>query len=173
MRASKAKPVAPRTYATMSSPVGMLTLIATDSAVSELWFDKAAAASRREQIGRATRGHPILGDAIAQLREYFAGKRMSFDLPLDMAGTDFQRSAWRGLLEIPFGGTRTYAEHASRIGRPRAVRAVGAANGQNPIAIIVPCHRLIGADGSLTGFGGGLPAKAWLLALERDGRLET
>ena len=154
----------------MKSPVGLLTLVATSAGLAELWFDKPEAGELRREIGRASPSHPILSDAIRQLEEYFAGTRTTFDIELDMSGTDFQRSAWNGLLQIPFGETRTYAEHAARIGRPRAVRAVGAANGQNPIAIIVPCHRLVGSDGSLTGFGGGLPAKAWLLALEREGR---
>jgi len=162
-----------RAYATMKSPVGLLTLVATDAGLSELQFDKPEAEDIRRDIGRASPSHPVLAEATRQLEGYFAGKRTSFDITLDMSGTDFQRSAWRGLLAIPFGTTRTYAEHASRIGRPRAVRAVGAANGQNPIAIIVPCHRLVGSDGSLTGFGGGLPAKAWLLALEREGRDEV
>jgi methylated-DNA-[protein]-cysteine S-methyltransferase len=159
-----------RVYATMKSPVGLLTLVATEAGLSELWFDKPEATIVRRDIGRASPKHVILAEATRQLREYFSGDRMAFEIPLDFVGTEFQRQAWRGLLEIPFGETRTYAEHASRIGRPRAVRAVGAANGRNPIAIVVPCHRLVGSDGSLTGFGGGLPAKAWLLALERDGR---
>lgn len=159
-----------RAYATMKSPVGLLTIVASEAGLSELWFDKPEAVEIRRDIGRASPNHPVLADAERQLNEYFAGQRTAFDLALDMSGTDFQRATWRGLLTIPFGTTRTYAEHASRIGRPRAVRAVGAANGQNPIAIIVPCHRLVGSNGSLTGFGGGLPAKAWLLALEREGR---
>lgn len=157
-------------YATMKSPLGLLTVVATNEALCELLFDKAEAADVRAEIGRPSTRHRILVDAMRQLREYFAAKRTAFEIPLDMSGTDFQRAAWSGLLAIPFGETRTYAQHALRIGRPRAVRAVGAANGRNPIAIIVPCHRLVGSDGSLTGFGGGLPAKAWLLALEREGR---
>ena len=154
----------------MKSAVGLLTLVATDGGLCELWFDKREAAEVRRDLGRPAPNHPVLHNAIEQLGEYFGGARQAFDVPLELSGTDFQQAAWRGLLGIPFGTTRTYAEHASNIGRPRAVRAVGAANGQNPIAIIVPCHRLVGSDGSLTGFGGGLQAKAWLLALEREGR---
>jgi methylated-DNA-[protein]-cysteine S-methyltransferase len=101
-----------------------------------------------------------------QLEEYFAGRRRGFDLPLDLRGTGFQKRCWQELLKIPYGETRSYADIARAIGNPLAVRAVGLANGQNPIAIIVPCHRVIGSDGSLTGYGGGLETKRWLLELE-------
>jgi len=101
-----------------------------------------------------------------QLTEYFCGTRRHFDLPLDAAGTIFQQEAWSALQQIPYGQTRTYQQQAAVIGRPAAVRAVGTANGRNPISIIVPCHRVIGANGSLTGYGGGLNAKQWLLAHE-------
>ena len=104
-----------------------------------------------------------------QLLEYFEGKRTAFDLPLDLRGTPFQLEVWRALLAIPYGETRSYAEIARAVGRPAAVRAVGAANGANPIAIVVPCHRVIAADGSLGGYGGGLELKARLLAMERSG----
>jgi methylated-DNA-[protein]-cysteine S-methyltransferase len=110
--------------------------------------------------------HPVLLQAERQIREYFAGRRRSFDLTLDMAGTPFQQAVWNALLTIPFGQTRTYGEIARQVGRPSASRAVGAANGQNPVAIIAPCHRVIGSTGALTGFGGGLDVKARLLALE-------
>lgn len=109
---------------------------------------------------------PILREAARQLGEYFAGTRRRFDLALDFAGTEFQRQVWAALLTIPFGETRSYSDIARQIGNPSAVRAVGAANGRNPISIIAPCHRVIGASGSLTGFAGGLPAKQYLLALE-------
>jgi len=171
MRESASVRVLPeRSWVTVKSPLGTLTLVATNTGLSELWFDKPAASEVQRAIGSASPRNSVLVQSARQLREYFAGERTQFELPLDISGTDFQRRAWRALLEIPFGETRTYAEHASRIGHPRAVRAVGAANGRNPIAIVIPCHRLIGADGSLTGFGGGLAAKAWLLALEREGR---
>jgi methylated-DNA-[protein]-cysteine S-methyltransferase len=103
---------------------------------------------------------------ITQLHEYFAGKRTAFDLPLNLKGTKFQLAVWNELLRIPYGTTITYAELAQRIGRPAAVRAVGAANGANPIPVIVPCHRVIGSNGTLTGYGGGIERKQWLLALE-------
>ena len=110
--------------------------------------------------------HPVLLEAEQQLREYFAGERREFTVPLDLGGTPFQNRVWRALLSIPFGETRTYTEIARQIGKPAAVRAVGAANGRNPISIIAPCHRVLGSTGNLTGFAGGLQAKAHLLALE-------
>jgi methylated-DNA-[protein]-cysteine S-methyltransferase len=103
---------------------------------------------------------------VKQLREYFAGQRADFDLPLAPEGTEFQRTVWRNLRDIPYGETISYGELAKRVGNPKASRAVGAANGQNPIPIVIPCHRVIGANGKLTGFGGGLPTKEALLALE-------
>lgn len=111
--------------------------------------------------------HPMVKKAIDQLREYFAGTRKKFDLKLDLQGTDFQVDAWRSLAKVPYGKTASYAEQAASIGRPKAVRAIGGANGRNPVAVILPCHRIIGADGSLTGFGGGLPVKVWLLEHEQ------
>ena len=129
----------------------------------------APGASASRSSGR-TSCNPILLEAERQLREYFAGSRTRFELPLDPSGTDFQRQVWRELLKIPFGETRSYVEIARRIGSPRAARAVGAANGRNPISIVAPCHRVVGANGALTGFAGGLDAKARLLALERAGR---
>ena len=105
-------------------------------------------------------------DVTSQLQAYFKGKLRKFDLPLDPQGTDFQRDAWQALLDIPYGETRSYSDVARAIGRPKAVRAVGAANGQNPIAIVIPCHRVVGSNGDLTGFGGGLDVKQQLLTLE-------
>jgi len=110
--------------------------------------------------------HPVLIETEKQLREYFAGQRQVFSVPLDFGGTEFQNQVWQALLSIPFGETRTYTEIARQIGKPAAVRAVGAANGRNPISIIAPCHRVLGSTGNLTGFAGGLRAKAHLLALE-------
>lgn len=110
--------------------------------------------------------HPVLVEAAKQLERYFAGERTAFDLPLDFNGTDFQKSVWAALLAIPFGETRSYGEIAAQLGRPGASRAVGAANGRNPISIIAPCHRVVGSTGKLTGFAGGLEAKAFLLGLE-------
>ena len=108
----------------------------------------------------------LLAESAQQLRAYFAGKLRNFDLPLDLQGTDFQREVWHSLLRIPYGETRSYAQIAESIGKPKAVRAVGAANGSNPVAIMVPCHRVIGSSGRLTGYGGGLPLKKRLLELE-------
>lgn len=121
------------------------------------------------EMGARSDGNTLLVEAVRQLHAYFSGALRSFDLPLDMQGTDFQKRVWNRLLAIPYGQTRSYAEIAREIGRPAAVRAVGAANGANPIAIVVPCHRVIGSSGRLVGYGGGLPLKRRLLELERGG----
>jgi methylated-DNA-[protein]-cysteine S-methyltransferase len=141
----------------IDSPVGPLTLAERDGALARLSFGAH---------GRHGAPTPLLARATEQLNEYFAGERRGFDLPLAPTGTDFQLACWRALAEIPYGETRSYGEQAVRIGKPESIRAVGAANGANPIAIILPCHRVIGADGSLTGFGGGLETKRRLLDLE-------
>jgi methylated-DNA-[protein]-cysteine S-methyltransferase len=112
--------------------------------------------------------HEVVALSLQQLHEYLAGERLCFDVPLDLVGTDFQVQAWRALAAIPFGSTASYAQQATSIGRPTATRAIGAANGRNPVVVMLPCHRVIGADGSLTGFGGGLPVKKWLLQHEAD-----
>lgn len=150
----------------MASPVGLLTLAAKgDKLTAILW--------ECEIDGRVPLGDmiedpsfPILLKTEHQLNEYFAGERTRFELELDFTGTAFQKEVWAALLEIPFGETRSYGDIARRIGRPKAVRAVGAANGRNPISIVAPCHRVIGASGKLTGFAGGLDNKALLLKLE-------
>ncbi|ONF96591.1 methylated-DNA--[protein]-cysteine S-methyltransferase [Sphingomonas jeddahensis] len=151
----------------MPSPTGDLTLIATDAGLAAvLWRD-----SNRLQARYAPRveapDHPVIAAAVTQLSEYFAGTRTSFDVPLDPTGTVFQRAVWAALLTIPYGETRSYADIAHAIGQPTATRAVGAANGRNPISIVTPCHRVIGKSGALTGFGGGIANKDLLLALER------
>ena len=138
-----------------------LRLVASHSGLSVLQFLPAP-----PPAGRRNDANPLLLQATAELHEYFAAKRRIFDIPLDMQGTDFQLEVWRKLVDIPYGETRSYAQIAASIGRPSAVRAVGAANGSNPVAIIVPCHRVIGAGGRLTGYGGGLPLKKRLLELE-------
>lgn len=151
---------------TFASPVGTLTLVASDlGLVAVLWEDDDPARVRLEPY-QDRHDHPILDRAAAQLSEYFAGRRRSFDLPLDVRGTAFQRRVWTALLAIPFGETRSYAQIAQGIDSPGAARAVGAANGRNPLSIIAPCHRVIGTKGALTGFAGGLDAKAYLLRLE-------
>lgn len=150
------------------SPVGVLSLTATAAGLTGLHFETARLAPpERERGGEDRQASEILGRAQAQLIDYFAGRRRDFDLPLDLRGTRFQARVWSALREIPYGVTVSYGELARRIGVPRAVRAVGAANGRNPVAIIVPCHRVIGADGDLTGFGGGIARKRWLLRHER------
>jgi methylated-DNA-[protein]-cysteine S-methyltransferase len=149
---------------TLPSPVGTLTLVASDTGLAAILWENDAPG--RVRLDFAAGDHPVLREAERQLGEYFAGTRTAFDLPLDFTGTDFQKSVWQALLTIPFGETRSYAQIARQIGNPKAVRAVGAANGRNPISIVSPCHRVIGANGTLTGFAGGLDAKAHLLALE-------
>ena len=153
-------------YRTMPSPFGDLTLVARDDALAAVLWENDRPG--RVKLGEMSEDadHPVLVEAAAQLTDYFAGKRTMFDLPLSFAGTDMQRAVWSALLTIPFGETRSYADVARQIGRPTAVRAVGAANGRNPISIIAPCHRVVGSDGSLTGFAGGLAAKEKLLTLE-------
>ncbi len=153
-------------YTTMQSPVGELTLIATDKGLAAIMWEKDDPARVRVKATRRNDRHPLLRDAVRQLKDYFAGKRQTFALDLDFDGTPFQKKVWNALLTIPFGETRSYAEIARKIGKPKAVRAVGAANGRNPISIMAPCHRVIGKNGQLTGFAGGLEAKALLLRLE-------
>lgn len=154
-------------YTTTASPVGELTLVASTTAlVAVLWEDDAPGRVRLDALVE-DRDHPILVDTAHQLTAYFAGELRVFDVPIDFRGTAFQRRVWQALLTIPFGETRSYADIARQVGRPTAWRAVGAANGRNPVSIIAPCHRVVGSDGSLTGFAGGLAAKELLLSIER------
>ena len=184
-------------HTTISSPIGNLTLHVDDGALTRIDFGNGGAAGAgragtsgvdgaRTRIDVGNGGAPASGDggpavsadgdaaaldaAADQLREYFAGERATFDLPLNPDGNAFERRVWAELARIPYGDTASYAEIARRIGRPGAARAVGRANARNPIAIVVPCHRVIGSDGSLTGYAGGLDAKRALLALERAAR---
>ena len=153
---------------TVKTPVGRLLLEAELEGLSRIEFHV-------EDSGPPLSGQPgaaVLHAAIKQLEEFFDGKRKTFDVKLALRGTPFQLDVWRELLHIPYGETRSYAQIAKAIGRPAAVRAVGAANGANPIPIIVPCHRVIGSNGSLTGFGGGIDVKRWLLDFERNLRLQ-
>ncbi|HWP57359.1 MAG TPA: methylated-DNA--[protein]-cysteine S-methyltransferase [Candidatus Acidoferrales bacterium] len=153
-------------YRQIHSPVGKLKLIANAQAlVAVLWERERPDRVRLGALKREPR-HPILCEAERQLAEYFAGKRTRFDLPLALQGTPFQVKVWRALTKIPFAETKSYRAIASAVGAPKAARAVGAATGKNPLSIIVPCHRVVGRDGSLTGFAGGLETKAKLLALE-------
>ena len=140
----------------MTSPVGLLTLESDGESITALRFGG-------NHDGESC---PLLEKAARELEEYFAGQRREFDLPLSPAGTEFQRSVWKALLTIPYGQTASYGQIAARVGNPKASRAVGMANNRNPISIFIPCHRVVGADGSLTGYGGGLPIKEYLLKLE-------
>lgn len=154
----------PLSFIAIDSPIGLLTLAGDTSELHAIKFEHARHPQSRCDWSEAETA-PLRLAAI-QLREYFTGVRRHFELPLAPRGTHFQLTAWRALLQIPYGQTRSYAQQAAALGRPTATRAVGAANGRNPLPIVLPCHRVIGANGSLTGFGGGLDAKRWLLAHE-------
>lgn len=156
-------------YEDVSSPVGRLRLIARGGALTGIWFEQGRDA-RKGDASLVPAGSAVLERTKAQLEEYFRGERREFDLPLAPAGTEFQRRVWQRLLAIEYGVTTTYGALAQELGNPNASRAVGLANGSNPIPIVIPCHRVIGANGALTGFGGGLPIKSALLDLERARR---
>jgi methylated-DNA-[protein]-cysteine S-methyltransferase len=150
----------------IDTPIGPLTLVATPQALREVRFPNGRPVGPAD--GPVDAGHLVLAQAGRELGEYFAGTRLAFDVALDPQGSPFQLAAWRGLREIPYGETVSYGEQARRLGHAGKARAIGAANGTNPLPVIVPCHRVIGSDGSLTGFGGGLERKAWLLHHERQ-----
>jgi methylated-DNA-[protein]-cysteine S-methyltransferase len=154
-------------YCYMETPSGTLLVAGDEEAIRRIEFPKDGRPGQPEPEWRQSARGPI-AEAVLQLREYFSGHRKDFDLPLAPQGTAFQRGVWRRLQEIPYGETISYGELAKRVGNPKASRAVGAANGQNPIPIVIPCHRVIGSNGKLTGFGGGLPTKEALLALEKQ-----
>jgi methylated-DNA-[protein]-cysteine S-methyltransferase len=173
----KTPPAGRRCHTVLDSPCGPLTLVATDGCLSGLYMTR-----QRHRPAEETFGEPDpepFTEAIRQLAAYFAGRLTRFDLPIILAGTAFQRTVWAALRAIPYGETVSYGELADRLGRPTASRAVGLANGKNPIGIIVPCHRVVGANGDLTGYGGGLDRKRFLLDFERgasgtgDGSLFT
>jgi methylated-DNA-[protein]-cysteine S-methyltransferase len=154
---------------TMTSPLGSLRLVAGAHGLrAVLWPQDDGRRVRLEPCVEDT-GNAVLAETERQLRDYFDGRLRQFSLPLDFRGTDFQQQVWYALLTIPYGETRSYAQIAQQLGRPDACRAVGAANGRNPVSIIAPCHRVVGSTGKLTGFAGGLAAKAWLLELEKRG----
>lgn len=157
----------------IGSPVGALTLLASDRGLAAVLWENDDPA--RVRLGPRTPDdrHPTLVEAERQLGAYFEGRSRRFSIPLDLRGTAFQRSVWQALLAIPYGETRSYGALAAMLGAPRAARAVGAANGRNPVSIIVPCHRVVGSSGKLTGFAGGLAAKALLLDLERSAQREA
>ena len=153
-----------------ASPLGSITIAATAQGLAGLWFEgqrHLPAELATPDLWPTSPDHPVLAETMRQLKEYFAGERAGFDVPLDLTGgTAFQQSVWHALIGIPAGGTASYSDVGRRIGNPAAVRAVGAAVGRNPVSIIVPCHRVMGADGSLTGYAGGLERKTALLTLE-------
>jgi len=154
-------------YEDMESPVGRLRLIACDDSLVGIWFENGRDAAR-SAVELRPASSPLLARTRRQLEEYFAGQRRAFDLPLGPRGTEFQQRVWQRLTRIAYGDTTTYGALARDLGIPQGSRAVGLANGANPIPIVIPCHRVIGADGSLTGFGGGLATKSALLELERS-----
>ncbi|MGH7870895.1 MAG: methylated-DNA--[protein]-cysteine S-methyltransferase [Candidatus Binatia bacterium] len=151
----------------MGSPVGKLKLVASSKALVAVLWERERPNRVKLETSTFDPEHPILLETERQLTEYFSIRRAQFDLPLEPNGSKFQKRVWQALREIPFGQTRSYLDLANSIGAPKASRAVGAANGKNPLSIIVPCHRVVGKDGSLTGFAGGLQAKSALLALEK------
>lgn len=169
-RRRPAKPVAEpvRWYIEVATPIGQLVVASEDDAIVGVYMEshRHGPVDRDSWLPDVNETRPVLNASRVQLEEYFGGRRMAFDLKLRARGTEVQQSVWKVLSDIPFGETRSYGEIAAIIGNPKASRAVGAANGRNPISIIVPCHRVIGSNGSLTGFGGGIERKEWLLAHE-------
>ena len=158
-------------FQTLQTPVGDIIVTADDRAIHHVYYsDKIDLDELQRRVGGSLydEPHPLLERAVEQLQEYFAAKRQQFDLPLAPAGTPFQQSVWSALQQIQYGATWSYLELAELLNKPTATRAVGSANGQNPISIIIPCHRVIGKNGTLTGYGGGVERKAWLLELERN-----
>lgn len=156
----------PTCWTRLPTPLGPMWLAADTQGLVGAWFDGDKHFQGPPPDWRQDAALPLLGVAAAQLQDWFAGRRRSFDLPLAPRGTDFQQAVWREIARVGWGRTRSYGEVAAAIGRPRAVRAVGAATGRNPLTIIVPCHRLLGRDGALTGYAGGLARKRALLAFE-------
>ncbi|HVB42058.1 MAG TPA: methylated-DNA--[protein]-cysteine S-methyltransferase [Streptosporangiaceae bacterium] len=158
-----------RLHAVVDSPIGPLTLVAGAGRLAGLYMDVVGHEPPAEALGTRVAGDSdeVIAETARQLRAYFSGEFTSFDLPLALAGSPFQRTVWAQLRQIPYGQTISYGELARRIGQPAASRAVGLANGRNPVSIVVPCHRVIGANGRLTGYGGGLDRKQYLLALEQ------
>jgi methylated-DNA-[protein]-cysteine S-methyltransferase len=167
----KGSPVDHRAHTVVDSPVGTLTLVAANGTLTGLYMDRQRHRPREETFGEPD--PTPFTEVTKQLEEYFAGHRTEFDLPITLAGTPFQRTVWAALREIPYGKTVSYRQLAERIGRRSAARAVGHAGGRNPIGIIVPCHRVVGATGDLTGYGGGLERKRHLLDFERHSPAQT
>ena len=162
-------PAGPRTHTVVNSPVGPLTLVAAGGVLAGLYMNQQRHLPVPDTFGEPDAGQDgeLFAEASSQLEQYFGGERTKFDLRLTLAGTAFQRRVWAALRGIPYGQTVSYGQLADRIGQPSASRAVGLANGKNPVGIIIPCHRVVGADGSLTGYGGGIERKRYLLAHEQ------
>ena len=157
-------------YSEAASPLGSLLFVASDKGLRGIYFEQHKHFNGKGEW-QQTSSHPVLQQAMRELQEFFDGKRAQFDVPLDLQGTPFQQAVWQELLNIPFGVTRSYGEHAQRVGKPQAARAVGAAIGRNPVSIIVPCHRVLGGNGSFTGYAGGIERKRALLAFESQPQL--
>ncbi len=155
-------------FAITDSPIGELLVLGDEEKVHGLLMNGDGAFDQRKLV--LTQEQDVFADTIDQLDEYFAGERDSFDLRLEPNGTEFQRAVWNALGQIPYGETRSYGQIAAQVGRPKAARAVGMANNRNPIAVIVPCHRVVGSGGALVGYAGGLERKIWLLDHEREAR---
>ncbi|KYN81124.1 cysteine methyltransferase [Vibrio cidicii] len=153
-------------YTIAPSPLGEMTLQANDEGILGIWFTTQT--TLPDDLGQENANHSVLSLALTQLDEYFSGKRTQFDLPIAAKGTAFQMQVWQALTTIPYGETWSYQELANAIGNPKAVRAVGLANGKNPVSIVVPCHRVIGKNGKLTGYAGGIERKRWLLEKESN-----
>lgn len=156
-------------YTEMLSPLGMVTIQASSEGLLGIWFETCT--TKPDELGERDDHHPILIKTVEQLGEYFSGLRSEFELPLAATGTAFQNQVWHALTTIPYGETWSYQDLADAIGNPKAVRAVGMANGKNPISVVVPCHRVIGKSGQLTGYAGGVERKQRLLALEQGNPL--
>ncbi len=170
MVAGTFSPMTNAAYTKLESPIGNLWLIASDEGLHALVWDKDLKNARYKKLFTTlpeSKSHPVIKKTIRQLEEYFKGQRKDFDIPLAPTGTDFQLKAWQQLSRIPYGETISYVQQAERLGNAKASRAVGTANGRNPISIIVPCHRVIAKSGSLAGFGGGIHNKKFLLELEK------
>ena len=160
-------------YKIITSPVGILTLVTDNKSLVQIDWENPGSAAVKRNPENEDKNHPVLLQAAEELNEYFAGKRQSFTIDVDPEGTEFQKKVWKALLTIPFGKTKTYGEVAALIGNRDAVRAVGGAANKNPVPVIIPCHRVIGADGKLVGFGGGLERKEFLLEIEGKKRIPT
>jgi len=160
-------------YKIIKSPVGILTLVTDNKSLTQIGWENPGAAFVPVADAKEDKNHPVLLQAAEELDEYFAGKRKTFTVNVDPEGTEFQKKVWKALLTIPFGKTKTYGDVAALIENPDAVRAVGGAANRNPIPVIIPCHRVIGADGKLVGFGGGLERKEYLLEIEGKKKIPT